>query len=189
MGKIKLCIVAVILSSCCLAQSDIVRTGLLRAQLTYSPGIILESNTSHYYLHGNLEGYVSNKISIAGEGYYYLTNGGINTGNLSYNHSGFFGASYHFGKKMNDFYIGLQPGISVSKFSNSSSGIVIPQQGINPVLSTTIGYNLYFFKYFHFFVQGRFIVGEHNYYPTHSLNEFRFSAGLGFNVNTLKSSL
>lgn len=187
--KINLSILASFIVCFAFAQDEtLIRPGLLRAQATYSPGFLLENKTSHYYLHGNIEGYVNNKISIAGEGYFFLTNGSTNTGDVLYNHSVFFGASYHFAKKMNDFYIGLQPGISITKFANSTFNMIASEQGVNPIFSTLIGYNLYFYKFFHFFVQGRLILGQHNYYPAHSLNEFRLSAGLGFNINTLKIS-
>jgi hypothetical protein len=189
MGK-KLIVLTLFISSLSCAQNNaLIRCGLLRAQATYSPGFLFESNTSHYYLHGNIEGYVSDKLSIAGEGYYFLANGGTNAGDVIYNHSAFFGSSYHFIKNMNDFYIGIQPGISITKFTNSTFSVISPARGVNPVFSSTIGYNLYFYKYFHFFVQARLIIGKHNYYPVHSLNEFRLSAGLGFNINTIKQKL
>lgn len=171
------------------AQKEIIRSGLLRAQLTYSASKMFKSNATHYYLHGNLEGYLNKRISLTGDGYYYLTNGGANATDVIFNHSAFFGAAYHCSNKANDFYFGVQPGLSFAQFSSTTFLLAKPQKGVSPLFSATIGYNLYFYKFFHFFVQSRLILGKHNYYPTHSLNEIRFSAGLGFNINSLKSAL
>ncbi len=188
MEKLKLAIVLLFISCFSFAQNDeLIRSGLLSVRLTYSPSYLFENNTSHYYLHGNIEGYVNNKISIAGEGYYFLANGSINEGELQYNHSAFFGASYHFTRNKNDFYMGIQPGLAFTKYQQALNSPTFTR-GVNPLFSTLIGYNLYFYKCFHFFIQGRLILGEHIYYPTHNLNEFRLSAGLGFNLNTLKIS-
>ena len=58
---------------------------------------------------------------------------------------------------------------------------------MNPLASLVIGYNYYVHRYFHFFVQTRFIAGQHLYNEHKDLSEFRFSAGLGFNINTIKN--
>jgi hypothetical protein len=166
------------------AQEDIIKEGLIRTQLTLSPSKMLSGNESYFYLHGNLEGYVSDKISISGEGYYLL--GNINTPSiydfpLSRNHTIFFGANYHFTKNNHDVYLGSQPGIAFTNLSYVNTGIIKPS--INPVFSSVIGYNYYINNIFHFFVQTRLILGKHIANNTESLNEIRLSAGLGFNLN------
>lgn len=164
----------------------IIRKGLIRAQLTISPSYMFSDQRSYFYLHGNLEGYVSDRISLAGEGYYYL--GDLSTGKspIDYNHSAFFGAAYHFTKKNNDLYIGLQPGLSITKLSDTTNSVSQATLGANPLFSPVIGYNFYVNKVFHFFIQSRLVLGEHNYDKPKNLSEFRFSAGLGFNINTIK---
>ncbi len=62
------------------------------------------------------------------------------------------------------------------------------QNGINPLISASLGYNYYLHKNFHFFVQTKIVIGQHFYDQIENLNEFRLSAGLGFNLNTKKES-
>jgi hypothetical protein len=58
---------------------------------------------------------------------------------------------------------------------------------INPVFSNVIGYNYYINNVFHFFVQTRLVLGKHLGYEVKKLNELRFSAGLGFNINAKRT--
>lgn len=167
-------------------DSTIVRKGLIRAQLTISPSYMFSDQRAYFYLHGNLEGYVSDRISLAGEGYYNLGDLSADKDLFNYNHSGFFGASYHFTKKNNDLYVGLQPGLSFTKLSDTTNSISQTQLGINPLFSPVIGYNFYVNKVFHFFIQSRLVIGQHNYDIHKDLSEFRFSAGLGFNINMIR---
>ena len=168
-------------------ESSIIRKGLLSTQATISPAILFKSKQSFFYLHGSFEAYISKKLSVAGEIYYSLGNVSSGTPIFKFNHNLFFGASYHITKGNNDFYVGLQPGISVTKLEAiSSETLMKPKTGVNPLLSGVIGYNYYVYKYFHFFLQTRFIVGQHLYDVKQDLSEFRFSAGLGFNINAVK---
>ncbi len=167
-------------------EPSIIRKGLLRTQITIAPAIFFKSKQSFFYLHGNFEGYVSKKISIAGETYFSLGNVSSAKPTFKFNHNIFFGASYHFTKKNNDFYLGLQPGISITKLVTSSDNLQHTKTGINPVVAAVIGYNYYVNKYFHFFLQSRFIAGQHLYDVRKDLSEFRFSSGLGFNINAIK---
>lgn len=168
------------------AQTDVIRPGLISAKLTLSPSYFSSDQNTYFYLHGNLEGYLNKKLSIAGEGYYYLGNEGSAQSQFDYNHSIFFGASWHFVKKHNDLYVGIQPGISITRLNAGESGFSTTHTGANPLFSTLVGYNFFLNRIFHFFVQTRIVVGEHNYDTYKSLTEIRFSAGLGFNINTMK---
>ncbi len=167
-------------------QSPIIRKGLMRAQATISPSYMFADKQSYFYLHGNLEGYVSDKVSVSGEGYYNL--GNMSAGNtvLNFNHSLFFGASWHFTKKNNDLYIGLQPGIAFTKVNETPTMFNKPRVGSDPLFSTLVGYNFYVNRFFHFFLQSRLVIGQHVYNVPVNLSELRFSAGLGFNINTLR---
>ncbi len=168
-------------------ETPIIRKGLLRVQGTICTAYLLSEKESSFYLHGNLEGYTSSKISLAGEIYYNLGNPSGSKSAFNYNHSLFFGSSYHFTKKNNDLYIGIQPGASVTKISTDGNSLALAQTGVNPLLSTLFGYNFFVNKFFHFFVQSRLVIGQHNFDAPKDLSEFRFSAGLGFNINALKT--
>lgn len=167
-------------------QLPIVRQGLIRAQLTLSPSYMFTDKQSYFYLHGNLEGYVSDNLSLSGEGYYGL--GNVSSGeNLFANHHNlFYGASWHFICSLGDFYAGLQPGLSFTRLKETGNNLVQATRGTNPLISAVAGYNFYIHKIFHFFIQTRFITGQHNYDAVKDLSEIRISAGLGFNINTSK---
>jgi len=187
MGKISnaFLLLIILITSVTLAQESNIKDGLIKTHLTLSPSSMLNKNGSYFYLHGGLSYYVSPKISVDGEGYYLL--GAFSDEKVfKYNHNLFFGASKHFTKKNNDLYVGIQPGVSITKLSETANNFKTTKTGINPVASIVVGYNYYVNKYFHFFIQSRLIGGEHLYDINKNLNEFRFSAGLGLNLNTKK---
>jgi len=176
----------ILFASNSLAQEDeIIKAGLVRAQMTISPSTLLVEDGSFFYLHGNLEGYLTNKVSISGDTYFYLGKLSGNDSPFDYNHKLFFGANWHFTNDNSDLYLGLQPGISVTKLNIITT---LPLEagastGVNPLLSSLVGYNYYVNKYFHFFVQSRIILGEHNHDTPVNISEWTLSAGLGFNIN------
>lgn len=165
---------------------DIIRPGLIRSQLTISPSYMFSDKQSYFYFHGNLEGYLNTNLSLAGEAYYYLGNLSSENSQFDFNHSIFFGTSWHFIKNNNDLYIGIQPGISITRLNKEENNLSKTSTGINPLFSSLIGYNLFVNKVFHFFIQTRINLGNHNYDVHKNLAEFRISAGLGFNINTVK---
>lgn len=152
-------------------------------QLTLSPSKMLSTNESYFYLHGALEGFVTNTLSFSGESYYSMGAMGTQESTFQYNHNLFFGASKHFVSNNHDLYIGLQPGVSFTKINSNLVPDIESKMGVNPVISEVVGYNFYVNKLFHFFVETRFIEGTHKYTLAKSLNEVRFSAGLAFNIN------
>lgn len=168
-------------------EKQTIRPGLIRSQATLSPSYQFANKKSHFFLHGNFEAYLNKHVSVCGDGYYYLNSLSDNS-SFSFNHSTFAGLLGHITKNNNDFYIGIQPGISFTKLNESYYGdlLVKTSVGINPLFSSVIGYNYFVNNFFHFFVQSRIVLGSHNYDISTSLNEVRLSAGLGFNLNTMK---
>jgi hypothetical protein len=166
-------------------ENVIIKKGLLRTQSTLSPSYNFTSKNSYFYLHGAFEAYLESSVSIAGETYYYL--GSLDSGNelFEFNHAVFFGASKHFVSKNNDLYVGIQPGVSITKIRNILESDD-HQIGANPLFSGVMGYNYFVSKYFHFFIEARLIAGQHHYDMYQNLSEARISAGLGLNINSLK---
>jgi len=160
---------------------EIIRAGLLKSDLTFSPSYNFASKSTSYFLHGVFEGYMNKQVSATGEGYYQISN--PDKSQFDYNHSLFFGLSYHLARGQNDLFLGIQPGFSISQLKNPEESSVT---GINPLVSAIAGYNFYLNKIFHFFIQSRILTGTHNYNHSESLAEFRMSAGLGYNINTVK---
>ena len=188
MKKITLLIIFVFLvTKDHLARTDengkIIRSGLLTTQLTLSPSRLF-SNGQLFYLHGGIEGYLNDNLSISGDGYYYLGILSPENKEFDFMHNLFSGVFWHFTKKNNDFYIGFQPGVSIVKLNSETFNLATTKTGINPVISPVFGYRFFLGDFFHFYTQARFVFGENNYYLHKRIDEFRFSAGLGFNINT-----
>ncbi|MBI4931043.1 MAG: hypothetical protein HY841_09795 [Bacteroidetes bacterium] len=191
-------------------KTQYIRKGLFRAQGTISPGILLKENASTISLHGGLEYYVADNVSLRGDSYYFLqAKDGNDFAPFEFNHSIFSGASYHFKTKNHfDPYIAIEPGIAISK-RKSYSGVIecftTPCPGeieingratANPLFSSAIGFNFFFQKWFHLFGEVRYVTGKNiaddSAFPIAlppaplSLNELKFSFGLGFNLNLIK---
>jgi len=190
MEKIKWVTTIILLILCIYGTAQgnkFIRKGLLSSQLTFSPSYMVSDKQSYFYLHGGLEAFISEKTSLNGETYFLLGNIGATNPAFEYNHSTFFGASWHLNKNDHDFSLGIQPGISFTKLNALKSSPIKTQGGMNPLFSAVVAYKFYFFRFFHFFIQSRFILGQHNYDVPRDIFELRFSAGLGLNINTMKA--
>lgn len=178
--KISILLILMFLVSPLISQ-EVNRQGLIKGTLTLSPGLMLSNSNQPFYFHGILEGYTSAKVSLIGEGYFYL--GDMNANELfGFNNSLLAGFNYHFLKDgPSDLFAGIQPGISFTTLTNQPSN---ERMGINPITSFSLGYNFFLNEYFHFFAMTKMIIGRHATYKVQSLNEFRISAGLGFSIPT-----
>lgn len=175
-------------------QPELIRKGLLRAKGTITPAVMLNDGALNIYLQGDADFYLSRRVSLRGDGYYFLDTQG--DGDLTMNHGIFFGANYHFpaGGRF-DPYIGLQPGASYVQASKvlpwgvEGADIEVTSTGnIVPNISVAAGFNFYVWKYLHFQAQMRYVHGRHAVpWGNRPLDEFRFSLGLGWNVNTIKA--
>lgn len=166
-------------------EKPIIRSGLASGRLTLAPSYMFKDRTGQFYAHGSLEVFLQPKVSFIGEGFFHLgTLGDKKT--FDANHNLFFGLGYHFTKGNNDLFLAMQPGISLTKLNEQENALIKSHFGINPVVAPTIGYSFYVSRFFHFFVQSKLVIGGHKYDIQKSLTEFRFSAGLGFNINALK---
>ncbi len=188
------------------AQQDsgrFVHEGLVRAMLTISPGSLPEKERSYttfstIYLHGNNEYYFNDNISVRSDGWYFLSakrNNGEGYCKCSiykfiYNHSVFAGTSLHFISQSHfDPYIALQPGVAISKVQYPNdpelqTDTLESRAAVSPLFSSSVGFNLYFPKIFHLFGEVQYIIGKHqsDAPAPYSLNELRFSFGLGWNL-------
>jgi hypothetical protein len=166
-------------------EKPIIRSGLTSGQLTLAPSYMFQDRTGQFYAHGSLEVFLQPKVSFIGEGFYHL--GSLDDKKtFDANHNIFFGLGYHFTKGANDLLLALQPGVSFTKLNEQENALIKSHLGVNPVVAPTIGYTIYVSRFFHFFVQSKLVIGGHKYDVQKSLTEFRFSAGLGFNINALK---
>ena len=106
-----LLLILAVVSTAYSQNKEVIRAGLIKSELTLSTSSMFAEKQSYFYAHGSLEGFVSPKISLSGECYYYLGTTGMAESTFRYNHSMFFGASRHFTSGNSDFYLGFQPGI------------------------------------------------------------------------------
>jgi len=182
----------------------------LRVGLSFTPGFMPKQNLVNSYLVGDLEYYLSPKLSVVGAGVVFLSSGisekeeaallaPIGVGALlKMNHQLYTGLHFHFLKnKAFDPYIGFQPGFAVSKtndnyydatLTDSMAKIVIPRHdtrvSFNPMMAFDLGFNFYAVKYFHLFVNSRYVMGRHlGGFSPYKLNEIMVSFGLGINLS------
>jgi hypothetical protein len=181
-------------------ESSYIDKGLLRASMTFSTGL-MRSNTVNGYLHGFLEYYLGEKISVRGDAFYLLFSQsktadsatGINLKNpLLLNSNLMAGLFYHpLNHSHIDVYLGFQPGIAYSQYNQQILGIdgnaVLTDKSFNPIYGFTGGINYYSGKHFHAYIETRFVRGVHlSNGSSKFLDELRISFGLGFDILTKK---
>lgn len=173
-------------------RPDVIRLGLMRAQATITPAVMINDGSLNIYVHGDMDYFLSRKVSVRADAYYFIDTQG--DGDLRHNHGVFFGANYHFPIKIFDPYIGLQPGASYVQAAKDlpwgEDGSVTEVQSTGqfiPNISATAGFNLYLGRFVHFMGNVRYVHGKHaTFWGNRPLDEFRFSFGVGWNVNTIK---
>ncbi len=176
----------VIFSAAVSAQDDFPLKNFLRAQGTISPGISLSEKGSNIYLHGDLEYYLENNVSVRGESYFLIGGNHVDQGITEF--TNYFGVVYHFvGNKKFDPYFGFQPGIAVRHYAVNCIDITRVDCPIgytlSPQFSVITGVNFFLNKYLHFFGMMRYINGhDASFTVDYPMNELRFSAGLGWNL-------
>jgi hypothetical protein len=178
-------------------KEQFIHRGLFRAMGSIAEGAMFEQGVTNIYLTGNIEYYISDNVSLRGDGNYFISTMGDVTP-FEYNHSVFSGFSFHFKTKSHfDPYLGFAPGIAMTKMSYANGFICDPgpctgdmyetRSGVNPLVSSLAGFNFYFQKAFHLFLETRYIYGRHlSDESPQSLSELRFTFGLGFNLNFIK---
>lgn len=158
--------------------------GLLRANFTISPGYLLKQKSFTIYLHGEIEYFPEDKLSLKGDFFYYIDSQQNGMG-FETNHSILAGGVYYFGKSGLIPYFGLQPGVNISKYKdNGSANMFVSKRQISPVFSATSGFVFIFHNYFNFYFSLNYINGKFfaDLPQPEKLNEIRLSAGLGFNI-------
>lgn len=158
-----------------------INPGLLSASSTLSPAVMLNRGETNYYIMGFLEGRVHKNFAFRGETYYML--GNANTKFLKNNWRSFFGVQYGIPVGNFEAHAGFSPGFSIMKSNyNTSNTEFVPSVQLN------IGVRYYVWKYFHFFCNFSYIHSRMNNLDRINgmTDELVFSAGLGFNFQTLK---
>ncbi len=174
------------------AQEDRVekKDGMLRATAGIEPGVLLNSGNLTTYISGLLEYHLQERISVRGDISAYFN---LKDSPLLSNHGLYFGALYHFSDRaIVDPYLGIQPGIHLTKFryfDDSGAGPFRSEFRVLPVASIVGGVNFYVSRFFNFYISSRAVFGTFSGGAnplSQPLHELRISFGLGFNLGLKK---
>ena len=190
-SKIKLSILLLFLVINAWAQDPskpFIHKHLTRATLTFGTGYMPQPDLTNVYIFSDLEYYTGAKISLRGENFIFLNS--LNNQNTLLSHHGIFvGPMYHFKTNTHlDPFAGIMTGISITETQQSSTIDPTYQiksgYGYNPLFTSVAGINYYATRYFHLFINGRWVGGTHvsQHNKPMNLSEFRFCFGLGFNI-------
>lgn len=164
--------------------------GLLVSQTTITPGYFFHKGLLNSYFHPALEYFFEDKVSVRTDAFYSFTTQGDEK-LLEMNHQMMLGAFYHFQKRNSSVCIGWQPGaayVMQAPYTFNDSLIQNPKLKVAPIMTFTVGANYFFWKYLNFFAAVNYVHGSHipDIGNSISLDELRFSAGLGWNLRLLK---
>lgn len=172
---------------------------LVRSDASIVSGYMFKSDLKNVHLNGNLEYYMDNRVSIRGDANYLLGSTGISADSMSLQDdiSVMLGPVFHIHTNNHlDPYFILQPGVA---YTSSYSGKKILNNdsplndkkfycALSPLASAGIGFNYYFQRFAHLFMETRYVYGQHlSAAPAPlSLQEVRITFGLGFNLFIIK---
>ena len=175
--------------------------GMLKGTATITPGFLIKQTQTDLYINGDLEYFPEDKLSVRGD-VFWMVGSQQKPSLLQQNSALFFGALYHFHKNRFDCFVGFQPGISLCKPSDTQGRITNPQSSVLvtytsdytykllPNFSPVTGITFYASNYFNFFLNVRYVFSRYFGYENAVLNldEFRISAGLGFQIHTVRKN-
>lgn len=174
-----------------------VHAGILCGDISLAPGLLLQENISTVSIPGTLEYYIDEHVSIKSDVYFHVSSGLTSDSlRLTSNHQLFTGIAYHFKTNGNlDPYMAFQPGLAYTQLTRENKlpnadqtpyGTLSYSPAINPIVGIALGVNYYFPRYFHIFIEMRYVHGTHLYDVPVSfpLDEVKYQFGLGFNINT-----
>lgn len=173
------------------AQQEVyVRPGLIRSTMTFSPSYMLNNKTTNYYLTGLLEGYLNKTLSIRSEAHYLV---GSKSPDLSPHFKNSVRASLgiqlHKNIKNFDSYVGFMPSFSLSQLNKEVDIDGKHPFHFEPSFAIKAGVTYYVWKFFNFFAEATYhnttIIGLDRI--DGRSDELMISAGLGFNINTMKA--
>lgn len=164
--------------------------GLLRASGGISPGFLLYGGSTNIYLNGKLEYFLEDRISMRGEGFWYV-NSRQHPAPLDQNSQLAFGPFLHCIKGRLDLSAGVEAGLSfVHPANNWMAPLWAPQDPrmdpapmrAVPTVAMCGSLNYAVWDYLHFFLDLRMVRSRYYGSPLGTLNldELVPSAGLGW---------
>jgi len=169
-------------------EHDIPRKGFCLGTATLQYGLASTKNLSAtYYMTLRGEYFLEKNVSLAGNLDFSLPKK-FQFNDILVNHCLLFGVNYHFIKKHFDAYIGFQPGVCYTKSTIVNYDLMNKDKHVfSPLISSTIGARYYLGWMVHIFTSVSYQYGIQLSNQTNiPLSEFKFAAGVGININTLK---
>ena len=165
------------------------RPGLIKASATITPGRMLQNKANSIYLNGFLEYVVDYNYSFRGEIFQFIdAQYSIDSRfkDPNYMNRIYFGSFRHFGKKNFKITTGAQMGVLMVDFDYSAFE---RQFYVAPSFALKVGADYYVWDHFHFFANLTYVNSKirGTQIGTQKMNELLFSAGLGFQLNTIKT--
>ncbi|MDD3876396.1 MAG: hypothetical protein PHT69_07225 [Bacteroidales bacterium] len=168
-------------------KENYIQKGLLKSNFGFNQGFMLRHKSNNVYVNGNLEYFSEKNISFRGDCSWYLDTR-QKEAILKKNILVLFGAFLHIPNGKSDFSAGVQPGFTFTQpVLNNLSQQNYPIR-MMPAFSVSFEYNLYFSKYFNFFLSTNYLVSRYRGSETGSINldEFFISGGLGIHIKAFK---
>ena len=166
------------------------KPNLIKASATISPGRMLQNKANSIHLSGFLEYVIDKKYSFRGDVFQFI-DATYSTKSIiepTFQNKLFFGIFRHFGTNNLKFYSGIQMGTSVITYNQSF--LTGNTTHVAPSFSLKTGASYYVWKYFHFFADFTYVNStlRGTSIGPHKMDEFIFSAGLGFHLQVKKEN-
>jgi hypothetical protein len=180
-------------------NTQFIHKHLVRSDASIVAGYMFKEDLSNVHMDGSLEYYIDNKVSIRGSATYMLGSSGLTKDSMGLKdfHTIMLGGAYHFktGNHLDPYFI-LQPGLAYTssykatyKISPEDNTPLQHYRGVlSPVGTAGLGFNYYFQRFAHLYVETRYVYGRHlsDAPKSISLEELRVTFGLGFNLFIIK---
>jgi hypothetical protein len=175
------------------------RKGLICTDISIAEGLLLNQKVLTVSIPARLEYYLDEHVSLKNDIYFHVSSGMTKDSlKLVLNHQLFVGIAYHPStRSFFDPYIAFQPGLAYAQVKSvqitpppdhTPFGQIDYTPNLNPVLALSLGFNYFFPRYFHFFIELRYIHGTHlfNAPAAFPLDEIKGQFGLGWNFDFSK---
>lgn len=181
-------------------NTQFIHKHLVRVDASIVAGYLFKENINNVHINGSAEYYVDNIVSIRGSASYLLGSSGLTADSMGLKdfHSIYIGPVFHFQTKGHfDPYLILQPGLAyTSSYKGNYASLNTVDENtkkfypgvLSPLATAGLGFNYYFQRFAHLFVETRYVYGRHlSQAPSPiSLQELRVTFGLGFNLFIIK---
>lgn len=156
---------------------------LVRGSVAISPGFMLQQPVTNIYVAGKLEVFTDKRISLRGEGMWYIGDQG-DVGLLEQNSQIAFGPFVHLTHRRLDLALGLEPGVSLTRPARDSLQTEAAPLRALPSMSLCAGLTFVVWDYFQFFIDARYTHARYTgpYSAAVPLDELVIGAGLGWQL-------